>query len=84
MLFGLIHLFGGLALKGYMCLKKGDAKSFICDVLSWFMLITGLVLMLMPTELFASIAQMQFNFPGWLKNTSYGLAIVGAAIIVLM
>ena len=38
----------------------------------------------MPTELFASIAQMQFNFPGWLKNTSYGLAIVGAAIIVLM
>lgn len=84
LLFGLIHLFGGLALKGYMCLKKGDAKSFICDVLSWFMLITGLVLMLMPTELFASIAQMQFNFPGWLKNTSYGLAIVGAAIIVLM
>ena len=84
LLFGLIHLFGGLALKGYMCLKKGDAKSFICDVLSWFMLITGLVLMLMPTELFASIAQMQFNFPGWLKNTSYGLAIVGAAVIVLM
>ena len=27
---------------------------------------------------------MQFNFPGWLKNTSYGLAIAGAAIIVLM
>lgn len=84
LLFGLIHLFGGLALKGYMCLKKGDVKAFICDVLSWFMLITGLVLMLMPTELFASIAQMQFNFPGWLRNTSYGLAIAGAVIIVLM
>ena len=40
--------------------------------------------MLMPTELFASIAQMQFNFPGWLRNTSYGLAIAGAVIIVLM
>lgn len=84
LLFGLIHLFGGLALKGYMCLKKKDVKAFICDVLSWFMLITGLVLMLMPTELFASIAQMQFNFPDWLKTTSYGLAIAGAAIIVLM
>ena len=84
LLFGLIHLFGGLALKGYMCLIKKDVKAFICDVLSWFMLITGLVLMLMPTELFASIAQMQFNFPDWLKNTSYGLAIAGAAIIVLM
>ena len=84
LLFGLIHLFGGLALKGYMCLKKGDVKAFVCDVISWFMLITGLVLMLMPTELFASIAQMQFSFPGWLRNTSYGLAITGAAIIVLM
>lgn len=84
LLFGLIHLFGGLALKGYMCVKKRDITGLICDVLSWFMLIMGLVLMLMPTELFASIAQMEFVFPTWLTYTSYGLAIAGAVIIILM
>lgn len=84
LLFGLIHLFGGLALKGYMCLKNRDVMSFVCDVLSWFMMVTGLVLMLVPTELFASIAQMEIFFPQWLKYTSYGLAIGGAVIIILM
>lgn len=84
LLFGLIHLFGGLALKGYMCLKKKDFVGFFADVIPWFLLIGSLVLMLMPTELFASIAQTSFNFPGWLKTTSYAMAIVGAAVIVVM
>jgi V/A-type H+-transporting ATPase subunit I len=84
LLFGLIHLYGGLALKGYMCVKKKDITGLICDVISWFMLISGLVLMLMPTELFASIAQTEFNFPEWLVYTSYILAAGGALIIVVM
>ncbi|MGN0393848.1 MAG: V-type ATP synthase subunit I [Coprococcus sp.] len=84
LLFGLIHLYGGLALKGYMCLKKKDVVGFISDVVSWFMLITGLVMMLMPTELFASIAQMTFNFSPEVKILSYVLAIAGAVIIILM
>lgn len=84
LLFGLIHLYGGLALKGYMALKKKDIVGFISDVVSWFMLITGLVMMLMPTELFASIAQMSFNFSPALKTVSYVLAIAGALIIVVM
>lgn len=84
LLFGLIHLYGGLALKGYMCLKKKDFVGFFSDVVSWYMLITGLILMLMPTDLFASISQMSFHFPPAVKTLSYVLAIVGAVTIVLM
>jgi len=84
LLFGLIHLFGGLALKGYMCIKKKDFVGLISDVVSWFMLITGLVMMLMPTELFASIAQMSFQFSPAVKTLSYVLAAGGALIIVVM
>lgn len=84
LLFGLIHMFGGLALKGYMCLKKKDFVGFISDVISWYMLIIGLVMMLMPTDLFASIAQMSFDFPPAVKTLSYVLAIAGAVIIVFM
>jgi V/A-type H+-transporting ATPase subunit I len=84
LLFGLIHLFGGLAMKGYMCLKKKDFVGFFADVIPWYMLIAGLIMMLMPTELFASIAQVTFNFSPALKNTSYIITIVGAVVIILM
>ena len=63
MLFGVIHLFLGLGLKGYMLLKDGKVVDFICDVVLWYLLLLGLILMLLPTELFGSIAQMNIVFP---------------------
>ena len=44
----------------------------------------GLILMLLPSDLFASIAQMEIVFPGWLNTTAKALAIIGAVGIVLM
>ena len=49
MLFGLIHLFAGLGMKGYEYLRQKDIVGFISDVIAWYMFITGLVLMLLPT-----------------------------------
>ena len=40
--------------------------------------------MLLPSDLFASIAQMEIVFPGWLNTTAKALAIIGAVGIVLM
>ena len=84
LLFGVIHLFTGLAIKGYLCIKDRKYMDFFCDVVLWFMLLIGLILMLLPGELFASIAQMEIVFPGWLNTLAKGLAIIGAAGIVLM
>lgn len=84
MLFGVIHLFTGLGIKGYICIKQKDYTSFVCDVLCWFMLLIGLIMMLLPTSIFASIAQVTIVFPQWLVMLSRGLAIVGAVGILLM
>ncbi len=84
MLFGMIHLYAGLGMKGYEYLKNKDIVGFISDVLAWYMFVTGLVLMLLPTQIFASIAQMEFNFPDWLGILSKVITIAGMAIIILM
>ena len=84
MLFGVIHLFVGLGIKGYMCLRDGKVMDFFCDVVLWFMLLTGLILMLLPSDIFASIAQTQIVFPGPVNTIAKVLAIAGAVGIILM
>ena len=42
---------------------------FFCDVVLWFMLLIGLILMLLPSSLFASIAQMDDRVPGLAEYT---------------
>lgn len=84
LLFGVIHLFVGLGIKGYLCLKDGQVLDFFCDVVLWYMLVTGLILMLLPSDVFASIAQTNIVFPEWLNMTAKILAAAGAIGIVLM
>ena len=84
MLFGVIHLFVGLGIKGYMCLKEKRIMDFFCDVVLWFMLLTGLILMLLPSEIFTSISQIQIAFPDFLNLLAKVLAIGGAVGILLM
>jgi V/A-type H+-transporting ATPase subunit I len=84
MLFGTIHLFAGLAIKGYELLKSGDYIGFISDIVFWYLLLIGLILMLLPTELFYSISQIKFGFPPLLRQISKWMAIVGAVGILLM
>ena len=57
LLFGIIHMFIGLGLKGYMLLKDRDFVSFVSDVLSWFLLLVGLILILLPSSIFESISE---------------------------
>ena len=84
LLFGVIHLFTGLAIKGYLCLKDGKVMDFFCDVVLWFMLLIGLILMLLPSDIFASIAQTTIVFPGGLNTLAQVMAAAGAIGIVLM
>ena len=57
---------------------------FISDILSWFMMLTGLVLMLLPSDLYGSIAGTAYQFPAWLVAFSKILAGGGALIILVM
>ncbi len=84
MLFGLIHLFTGLGIKGYMCLRDKKYMDFVCDVVLWFCLLVGLIIMLLPSTLFQSISQMHIVFPAAVNTLGKALAIIGAVGILLM
>lgn len=83
MLFGVIHLFTGLALKGYMCIRDHKYVDFVCDVIFWYMLLLGLIGLLIPSGMFAGIAGKQIVFPAALNAAAKWSAILGAVGIVL-
>ncbi len=82
-LIGIIHLFVGLGIKGYQQLRQGEVMDFLGSVVMWYLLLVGLILMLLPTDIFASMWGSSIVIPGWLKTLSYVMAVVGAAGIVL-
>lgn len=84
MLFGVIHLFTGLALKGYICIRDKRYVDFVCDCVLWFLLLLGLIGMLLPTELFAGIAGTQIVFPAAVSQGAKWFAIIGALGILFM
>ena len=83
MLFGVIHLFTGLALKGYMYIRDHKYMDFVCDVIFWYMLLLGLIGILIPSSIFAGIAGRQIVFPAALNAAAKWSAILGAVGIVL-
>lgn len=82
MLFGLIHLFTGLALKGYMLIKDGKVMDAFWDVGLWFIFLIGLILLLLPSEIFAGISGIAF--PASLAVPGKYMALVGLVGILLM
>ena len=84
LVIGIIHLLFGMGLKGYSMLKEKDVTGFVFDVLCWFLMIIGLVLILIPTELFAGLAGKQITFPNWLNILAKVMALAGALGILVM
>lgn len=82
--FGIIHLFTGLALKGYLALKEKDYETFIYDVILWYVFLIGLLMLLIPSSIFASLAGTQITFPTWLTALSKIMALGGMIGILLM
>lgn len=84
MAFGLVHLFVGLGIKGYMQIKDKQYLDFFCDVVLWFIFLIGLIMMLIPSDIFASIAQVKIVFPPVLNTLAKALSIIGAVGLLLM
>ena len=85
MAFGLIHLFTGLGIKGYLLVRDKKYLDFFCDVVLWYVFLSGLLLMLIPSSLFASISQMDPSaFPPAMSAAGKALAVIGLIGLVLM
>lgn len=84
MAFGLVHLFVGLGIKGYQEIKAGKMLDFFCDVILWYIFLIGLILMLIPSSIFASIIQTTIVFPAAVNTLAKGMALAGCIGLVLM
>ena len=84
MLFGVIHLFTGLGIKGYLCIRDKKYLDFFCDVVLWYCFLIGLILMLLPSQIFVSMSQMNIVFPAWANTLAKALTIIGALGLLLM
>lgn len=84
MLFGLIHMFLGLGIKAYMLIRDKKYLDAFCDVGLWAIFLVGLILMFLPSSMFASISQMHITFPPFVGTLAKVMAIGGAIGICLM
>ncbi|MCC8141010.1 MAG: V-type ATP synthase subunit I [Lachnospiraceae bacterium] len=81
---GLIHLFIGLGISGYMLIKQKKYVAFFCDVVAWYMFLIGLIMLLLPSSIYESMARQTVTFGPFLTYLSWVLTIVGAVILLFM
>lgn len=80
-LFGIIHIFFGLGIKGYMYIKNGKIKDAIYDVLSWYLFVGGGLLSLLSMDILKSMTG--FTLPPVFLTIGGVCAAVGAVLILL-
>ena len=83
LLIGLIHLFAGLGCKAYLLIKKRDTMGFIADVLSWYLLVGGLILFALSAPAFINVVQLDFVLPATVGSIGKWMAIAGALLVLL-
>lgn len=80
-LFGIIHIFVGLGISGYMSIKNGRPLDAVYDVLSWYLLVGGGILALLSMDMLKSMTG--FVLPPIFLTIGGICAAVGAVIILL-
>ncbi len=80
---GVVHLYTGLICSFYQHWKNGRYKDAIYDTVFWLLLITGLILMLIPSSMFQDMSQIYVTFPPFVNTAAVWMSILGAIGIVL-
>ena len=78
----IIHLFVGLGCKLWICIRKKDYAGAVFDVVFWYLLVGGLIVLLMTQQMAADM----FGIAPWnavMAEPAKWCAIVGAVGIVL-
>lgn len=83
-LFGLIHLFTGLAIKIYQCVRAGDYMSALVEGVFIYMLVGGGVVYLFRVDMFLNMAGIDTRLPAVYADIAAISAIAGAVGILLL
>ncbi len=79
---GIAHLFTGLGVQLYQLLRQKKFTDALYDVVFWYLLVGGLIVLLLSTEMFCSMVSLPFRFPGIVGSVAAVLAGIGAVGIV--
>lgn len=82
MLFGLIHMYVGLIIGACQSIKNKEIGGFL-TIVGTGLFVLGLILFLVPTDLFAGIAGMQIVLPPVMGTLTPVITIVGLACIII-
>lgn len=80
-LFGIIHLFTGLAIMAYNNIKQKQYLAVLYDVISWYLLVGGAIFALLSLDMMGNIAG--FTLPPIFGTIGGIMAGVGALIILI-
>ena len=83
-LLGIIHLFTGLGVKLYQCIKAKDYMSALTDCIFWYMLVGGGIVYLFHVDMFLSMAGLSTKLPTVWANVAAIIASAGALGIILL
>lgn len=83
MVIGLIHIYAGLGMKMYQLIKEKLYKDAFYDVISWYILLTSAVLILLSNKLFTDILGLKFILPGYIGKWSAVLTVLASVVIIM-
>ena len=80
---GIVHLFTGLGVKLYQCIKAKDWAAAFGDCIFWYMLVGGGILYLFRVDMFLSMAGLTTKLPAVWGTVAAVIAGIGALGILL-
>ena len=80
---GIIHLFTGLGMKLYECIRSGHVADGIYDAVFWYLLVGGAILYLLTMSMFTNMLNLGFTLSGVAVYLSAAMVLVGFVGIVL-
>lgn len=83
MLLGVIHLYAGLGIKLYQCVRDKKYLDALYDVVFWYVLLTSCIVLLLSAEMFVNIVGLSFILPPIAAKIAGILAVLSAIGILL-
>lgn len=82
-LLGVVHLFTGLGVQFYQLAKRRKFADAIYDVVFWYLLVGGLLVLLVSSDMFKSMMGVDLGLPPIVGTVAAVLAGIGAVGIIL-
>lgn len=78
LLFGVVHMFVGIAMRGVNHIRRGKYIDVLWDVVAWYVLFTGFILILLPW-----VPALNLADPSAYTDVGKKMLLIGAVVLIL-